>query len=41
MCMTCFFAQPLRCKIEKILGLSKTNLLKNVIQKYNIVGQGS
>lgn len=38
--MTCFFGQLLCCKIEKILGLSKTNLLKNVIQKYNIVGQG-
>lgn len=39
--MTCFFGQLLCCKTEKILGLSKTNLLKNVIPKYNTVAQDS
>lgn len=39
--MTCFFGQLPCCKPEKSLGLSETNLLKNIIQKYCIVGQGS
>lgn len=40
MFMTCFFGQILRCKIYKILALRKTNLLKNIIQKYNLVWKG-
>lgn len=39
MLMTCFFGQILWCKIYKILALRKTNLLKNIIQKYNLIWQ--
>lgn len=40
MFMTCFFGQILWCKIYKILALRKTNLLKNIMQKYNLVWKG-